>query len=83
MSVVKETIQLLLTPPGGLVFHLLILFSLEAILGMAAGAWQRGRDEGPEDVSGTFVLAVIGMLLARLVLIAVALTSLSETRSTP
>jgi signal transduction histidine kinase/GAF domain-containing protein len=80
MPVVSETINLLLTPPGGLVYHLLILFSLEAILGMAVGAWRR-RDEGPEETSGILALAAIGMLLARLILIAVALTGLSETRS--
>ena len=82
MSVVSETIKLLLTPPGGLVYHLLILFSLEAILGMAIGAWRRRRDKGLGETSGIFVLATAGMLLARLVLIAFALTSLSEGRST-
>jgi signal transduction histidine kinase/GAF domain-containing protein len=80
--IVHETMKLLLAPPGGLVYHLLILFSLEAILGIAVGAWQRRSDGGAEGVSGIFVVAASGMLLARLVLVAVALTGFSETRST-
>lgn len=82
MTVVSETIKLLLAPPGGLVYHLLVLFALEAILGMAVGAWQRRRAGGPEEISGVFVAAAVGILLARLVLITVALAGLSETRST-
>jgi signal transduction histidine kinase/GAF domain-containing protein len=81
MNVLSETIKLLLAPPGGLVYHLLILFTLEAILGMAVGGWRRRRAGGPEQISGIFVVAVGGMLLVRLILIAVALTSLSGTYS--
>jgi signal transduction histidine kinase len=80
--IVHQTMKLLLAPPGGLVYHLLVLFSLEAILGIALGAWQRRHDEGAEGVSAIFVVAASGMLLARLVLVAVALTGFSETRST-
>jgi signal transduction histidine kinase/GAF domain-containing protein len=82
MTVVHETIKLLLAPPGGLVYHLLILFSLEATLGLAVGAWRRRRVGGPEEISDTFVVTAAGMLLARLVLIVVALFGLSETRYT-
>ena len=81
MTVVHETIKLLLEPPGGLVYHLLILFSLEAILGIAVGAWQRRRAGGPEEVPGIFAVAAAGMLLARLVLVAVALPGFSEIHS--
>jgi signal transduction histidine kinase len=81
MAIVHETIKLLLAPPGGLVYHLLILFSLEAILGLAVGAWRRRRIGGPEEIPGILVVAAAGMLLARLVLIVVALLGLSETRS--
>lgn len=82
MSIIHQTIQLLLAPPGGLVYHLLILFSLEAILGMALGAWQRRRAGGPEEVPSIFVAAAAGMLLARVVLVAAALAGVSETLST-
>ena len=81
MNVVSETSKLLLAPPGGLVYHLLILFTLEATLGMAVGGWRRRRAGGPEQISGIFVVAVGGMLLVRLILIAVALTSLSGAYS--
>ncbi|UCC64551.1 MAG: GAF domain-containing protein, partial [Anaerolineae bacterium] len=81
MNVVSQTIQLLLAPPGGLVYHLLILFALEAVLGMALGAWRRRRAGEPEQVSGIFVAAVSGMLLVRLILIAVALVGLSGAYS--
>ena len=79
MTLVHETMKLLLAPPGGLVYHLLVLFSLEAILGIAVGAWQRRRAGGPEEISGIFVVAAAGMLLARLILIVVALAGLSGT----
>ncbi len=82
MTVLSDTIRLLLAPPGGLVYHLLVLFSLEAILGISVGAWQRRRAGGPERVSGIFVAATTGMLLTRLVLIVVALAGLSDTHST-
>jgi len=81
MTLVHETVKLLLAPPGGLVYHLLVLFSLEAILGIAVGAWGRRRAGEPEEVGSIFVVAAAGMLLTRLVLIAVALTGLSETSS--
>ncbi len=80
MTVVQETIKLLLASPGGLVYHILLLFSLEAVLGLAVEAWRRRRAGGPEENSRILVLAAAGMLLARLVLIVVALLGLSETR---
>jgi len=81
MNIISQTIQLLLAPPGGLVYHLLILFALEAVLGMALGAWRRRRAGEPDQVSVIFVAAVSGMLLVRLILIAVALAGLSGTYS--
>jgi signal transduction histidine kinase/GAF domain-containing protein len=81
MTVVHETVRLLVAPPGSLVYHLLVLFSLEAILGIAVGAWQRRRDGGTERVSGIFVGAAVGMLLARLILISLALAGFSQTHS--
>ena len=77
MSIIDGTIQLLLAPPGGLVYHLLILFSLEAILGIALGTWQRRRAGGSERISNIFVVAAVGMLLARVVLVAAALADTS------
>jgi len=82
MSIVYETIQLILSPPGSLVYHLLILFSLEAILGMAAGAWQRRRAGGSEENSFIFVAAATGMFLTRVVLIIVALRGSTEASFT-
>ena len=81
MSIIRETIQLLLAPPGGLVYHLLILFSLEAMLGLAVGAWQRRRAGGADDLSGILVAATAGMLAARLVLIVVVLAGVPEALS--
>jgi len=81
MPVVHETIQLLLAPPGGLVYHLLLLFALEAILGLSLGAWRRRRVGQPAAISGLFVAAAAGMLLARLILIAVALWGIADASS--
>jgi GAF domain-containing protein len=64
--------QLLSVPPGDLVYHLIVLFAIEAILMMAIAEGQRSN-----WTSSTLRLALAsgGLLIVRLALVAVALLS--------
>jgi signal transduction histidine kinase len=62
-------LELITTQPGALAYHLVTLFAIQLILGVAVGHWQRRRDEG-----STRLLAMgIGFFLARTILMLVAL----------
>lgn len=65
----EQVLSLLTDQPTSLVFHFLVLFSVEAALAMAFGQWLREREQGTARL--TVALLVIG--LARAALVAVAL----------
>ncbi|MFB0535823.1 MAG: ATP-binding protein [Anaerolineae bacterium] len=69
MSIIFNALNLLSAPPGGLVYHLVTLFAIEAALGMALGQWQRTQQKG----SLRMVIAFGSLLLMRLCLMLVAL----------
>ncbi len=69
MSIILNALNLFSAPPGGLVYHLVTLFAIEAALGMALGQWQRTRQAGPFRMATTFG----GLFLMRLGLMLVAL----------
>ena len=69
MSIIFGALNLLSAPPGGLVYHLVTLFAIEAAFGMALGQWQRTRQRGPFRMAVAFG----GLLLMRLCLMLVAL----------
>jgi signal transduction histidine kinase len=69
MSIISNVLNLLSAPPGGIVYHLVTLFAIEAALGMALGQWQRTRQRGPLRMAVAFG----GLLLMRLCLMLVAL----------
>ena len=69
MSVIFDLIAQLSRPPGGLVYHLVTLFTIEASLGMALGQWRRV----PRQRLGRLIVAFGGLLLTRGVLMALAL----------
>jgi signal transduction histidine kinase len=69
MSIIFNALNLLSAPPGGLVYHLVTLFAIEAALGMALGQWQRTRQKDPLRMA----IAFGGLLLVRLCLMLVAL----------
>ena len=71
MSVFFDLIVQLSRPPGGLVYHLITLFTIEASLGMALGQWRRV----PYQRVGRLIVAFGGLLLARGILMALALLS--------
>ena len=72
MSILFDAVNLLTTPPGGLVYHLVVLFAIEAILGIALGQWQRERQD---KVAFRLTVAAGLLLLSRLVLMGIALLS--------
>jgi len=69
MSIIFNALNLLSELPGGLVYHLVTLFAIEAALGMALGQWQRTRQRGPFRMTVAFG----GLLLMKLCLMLVAL----------
>jgi PAS domain S-box-containing protein len=69
MSVILDLIAQLSRPPGGLVYHLIALFAIEASLGMALGQWRRV----PHRRLGRLIVAFGGLLLTRGALMALAL----------
>jgi signal transduction histidine kinase len=69
MSIISNALNLLSALPGGLVYHLVTLFAIEAAFGMALGQWQRTRQRGPFRMAVAFG----GLLLMRLCLMLVAL----------
>ncbi len=69
MSIISNALTLLSALPGGLVYHLVTLFAIEAAFGMALGQWQRTRQRGLLHMTVAFG----GLLLMRLCLMLVAL----------
>ncbi len=67
-------IELLSTSPGGLVYHLITLFAIEAALGIALDEWQRTHQE--EHQRALFAFA--GLLFTRMVLMVMALLDWQE-----
>jgi signal transduction histidine kinase/GAF domain-containing protein len=70
VTIFEQALELIREPPGALVYYLVTIFSLEAVLAMAAGEWLRGR-RTPEV--RRWLLAGTGMLLTRAILMAAAL----------
>lgn len=69
MSIISYALNSLSALPGGLVYHLVTLFAIEAALGMALGQWQRSRQKSSLHMAVAFG----GLLLMRLCLMVVAL----------
>ncbi|MFC2015692.1 GAF domain-containing protein [Chloroflexota bacterium] len=71
MSVLLRVSELLGSPLGSFVYHLLLLLAIEAALGMAWGEWQRTRRERARRL----LLAMGGLTLVRVVYIVPALAA--------
>jgi signal transduction histidine kinase len=65
---VRDFIELITTQPGALVYHLVILFAIQLIAGVAFGHWQRQRDEGATRL----LVMGVGFVLARIILMLIA-----------
>ncbi len=71
MWILQEASQILGTPLGGLVYHLLLLGAVEAGLGMAWGEWQRVR----RGQARRLLIAIVGLVVVRVPYVVAALAS--------
>jgi signal transduction histidine kinase/GAF domain-containing protein len=69
MAFLRDSIELITVPPGDLVYHLVTLFAIQLVLGIAFGHWSRHRHE-PAAVR--LLVAAVGFVLARGVLMIIA-----------
>jgi len=69
MVLLSEFIELITIPPGDLVYHLVTLFAIQLVLGMALGHWNRHRDD---PMAIRLLVTGLGFALGRSVLMLVA-----------
>lgn len=77
LDLINQAIELLSRPPGDLVYYLIILFALEAMLGLAV---VRARRTGWTRQLRLILLAAVVALIGRVVLVIIALLSLQGVR---
>ncbi|NLF00244.1 MAG: hypothetical protein GX601_04620, partial [Anaerolineales bacterium] len=70
MSFLRGFAELIAAPPGDLVYHLVTLFSLQLVLGMACSYWNRRRRD---PVAMRLLVMGIGLALGRALLMLIAL----------
>ena len=70
MALLQQIIELLSRPPGSVIYHLLTLFALQVVLALAFSRWQRDAND---EAARRMTFAAGGMLIARLLLLLVAL----------
>ncbi len=69
MSFLRDFVELITVPPGDLVYHLVTLFAIQAILGVAFGHWNRNR----RDPAAVRLLVIgVGFTLTRTLLMLIA-----------
>ncbi|MGD1995112.1 MAG: GAF domain-containing protein, partial [Anaerolineae bacterium] len=69
MAILRELIALLTIPPGDLVYHLVTLFAIQLVLGMAFGHWNSHRRDPKET---RLLVTGVGFAFARILLMLVA-----------
>jgi len=77
LDFINQVIELLSRPPGDLVYYLIILFALEAMLGLAV---VRARRSGWTRHLRLILLAASVLLIGRVVLVVISLLSLQGAR---
>ena len=70
MAFLQQILDLLSRPPGSVIYHLLTLFALQVVLALAFSRWQRDAND---EAARRMTFAAGGMLIARLLLLLVAL----------
>ena len=68
MPFARDVIELITVYPGALVYHLVTLFAIQLIAGVALGHWHRQRDEA----AARLLVMGIGLFLARATLMLMA-----------
>ena len=79
MSVFSDILMLLTAPPGGLVYYLVVLFSIWSAVGLALARWSRGERRG---IVARLLVASAIMSCARLVFFVLALLDRGSAQST-
>lgn len=74
-NLITQALNLITQPPGDLVYYLIVLFAIEAMLGLAV---VRARQSGWTRTLRLIALAGTVMLVGRLVLIAISLVALQS-----
>lgn len=70
MTLLPQIIQLLTESPGNIVYHLVMLFALQAVLGISFSQWRRNR----EDKTAVRTMLAAGFLIVgRLIILIVSL----------
>ncbi len=76
VSLLRDSLQLISSQSGTLIYYLVTLFAIQLILGVAVGHWQRRRDDASTRLlamgAGVFLARTILMLAAILARIGVA-----------
>jgi len=72
-SFISDFIKLITTPDGSLVYHLVALFAIYLVLGIALGHWNRYRSD---PMAARLLVTGIGLALARMSLMLVAVLDL-------
>ena len=70
MAFLQQIIELLSRPPGSVIYHLVTLFALQVVLALAFSRWQRDPND---EAARRMTFAAGGILIARLILLIVAL----------
>jgi len=69
MALLQDFIELITVPPGDLVYHLVTLFAIQLVLGVAFGHWSRNR-RTPTAIR--LLVTGVGFALARTLLMLIA-----------
>ena len=69
MLLLQDFIELITVPPGDLIYHLVTLFAIQVVLGIAVGHWNRQRRD---PAALRLLVAGAGLALTRVVLMLVA-----------
>jgi signal transduction histidine kinase len=78
MSFLRDFVELITTPTGSLVYHLVTLFAIQIILAIAFGHWNRNR----RDAAATRLLvAGVGFTIARILLMLIAVLASAKVIS--
>src|SRR5512137_730471 len=77
LDFINQAIELLSRPPGDLVYYLIILFAIEAMLGLAV---VRARHSGWTRQLRLILLAASVMLIGRVILMIISLLALQAAR---
>jgi len=69
MAFLRDFVALITVPPGDLIYHLVTLFAIQLVLGMAFGHWNRHRRD---PTAMRLLVTGVGFIFARMLLMLIA-----------